>query len=172
MNYLIYIIACFLQPICWPLPEMATVILGTQEFGSLTAFIIAYIFILIGIAFMYKITFRLSEKYLTKFKNGLKFKKFQKFIKNNEILTTGILFILPILPDEVICIGSAILGIKFKIFFIIAIFAKFISIGVYAFSSEISLFFGINQIVIIAVELVIIFASAYIYNKKTNLEIG
>lgn len=166
MNYFLYIVACFLQPICWPLPEMATIILGAESFGSVQAFIIGYIFILLGIAFLYKFTFKLSEKYLKKFQKGKKFKRFQNFVKKNEILTTGILFVLPILPDEVICISSAIIGIKFKMFFTVAIFAKFISIGMYAFSSEVSLYFGINQLVIILIEVVIIFLCSFIYNKK------
>lgn len=166
MNYLIYIIACFLQPICWPLPEAATILLGVNSLGSTQAFVLGYIFILLGIMFMYKITIYLSNKFLSKFKKGKKFKKFESFIKNNEVLTMGILFILPILPDEVICIGSAILGIKFKIFMIVAIVAKFISIALYAFSGELSLLFNVNKFVIILLELVIIFVVAYIYNKK------
>lgn len=167
----LYIIACFLQPICWPLPEVATVLLGVNALGSMKAFIIGYIFILLGIVFMYKITFYLSEKFLKKFKNGKKFKKYQKFIKKNEVLTTGILFILPILPDEVICIGSAILGIKFKIFFIVAIFAKFIAIAAYAFSGEIALLFGFNQVIIILLELIIIIIVSYVYNLKKEKKI-
>lgn len=165
MSYLIFVIACFLQPICWPLPEMSTVLIGEELFGSNVAFFTAYIFILLGIVFMYKVTFFLSNKYLKKFKASKNYKKYQKFILNNELLTTGVLFILPILPDEVICIGSAIMGIKFKVFFSVALVAKAISIGLVAYSGFISGVLNTNQAVIIIFELGFVFIASFVYNK-------
>ena len=173
MEFIIYIIACFLQPICWPLPEMTTIFYGAKLFGDLNAFIIGYIAILFGIIFMYKISFYLSEHYLKKIKSGKKFQKFQNYIEKNEILTCGILFILPILPDEIICIGSAIIGIKFKIFIIIAIIAKFISIGGVAFSGTIADKFNVTSINVVLIELLIIFIASLLYRvykeRKNNI---
>ncbi len=166
MTYLVYVIACFLQPICWPLPEASTIFLGASAFGEIKAFIIGYIFIIMGIIFMYKVTFYLSNKYLKKFKSSMKFKKYQQIIKKNEVFTTGILFILPILPDEVICIGSAILGIKFKVFIAIALIAKFISIGLYAFSESFSVYFGIDSFLFLLIEVLLVIIVSYIYNLK------
>lgn len=165
MKYLVYIIASFLQPICWPLPEMSTILYGTYILGSVKAFVVGYIFILLGIVFMYKITFMLSKKYLIKFKNKKSFKTFQNYILNNQILAIGTLFILPILPDEVICIGSAILEVKFKVFMIIAIFAKFISIGLVAFSSDFASLLSISWYVVLIVEFLVIFIISTIYKK-------
>lgn len=165
MELILYMIVCFLQPICWPLPEMSTVLYGTIRFGPNTAFWIAYIFILLGIATIYKATFYLSERYLKKLKKKKNFKKYQKYIKKNEILTTGILFILPILPDEIICMAAAIMGIKFKSLIIVAIFSKFISISLIAYSKQFSEIFNISQIKIIIFQLLIIFLLSIIYDK-------
>lgn len=166
MELIIYVIVCILQPICWPLPEMTTIVYGTMKFGANKAFIIGYVSILIGIVFMYKITNYFSDKYLAKIKSKSNFKKYQKYIINNQIVTTGLLFILPILPDEIICIGSAIIGIEFKFFLIIAIFSKFISIGIFAYSEQISKVIGISQPTIIIIELIVIFIIASIYKKR------
>lgn len=163
MEIIIFIIMALLQPICLALPEMGTIFYGTLVLGANKAFIIGYICILIGIAFMYKITFLFSEKYLNKLKKKKTFKKYQNYVENNQIITLGVLFILPILPDEIICIGSAILGINFKIFMIVALFAKFISIGMIAYSDEFSNFLNINQYVVIIIELILIFVSSCIY---------
>lgn len=171
MNVIVYIIICVLQPICWPLPEMSTIIYGTLTLGENKAFLIGYLGILIGIMIMYKSSFYLSEKYLEKLKTKKSFLKYKKYIDKNEVLTTGVLFILPILPDEIICIGAAILGIKLKIVMAVAIFAKFISIGIVAYSNTLSQTLNIPQSVIIFMELLIIFVASYIYkNYKEKIE--
>lgn len=166
MYYLLYIVATFLQPICWPLPEVTTILFGVELIGSFKAFIIGYVFIILGIIFMYKFSFFLSNKYLDKFKRKKSFKKFQIFIQENEILTTGILFILPILPDEVICIGSAIVGIRFKTFLSIALVAKFICIFMYAYSNQLALLLNINEYLLIIIQLLIILIISIMYNKN------
>lgn len=163
METIIFIIMALLQPICLPLPEMSTIFYGSVVLGATKAFIIGYICILIGIAFMYKVTFLFSEKHLNKLKEKNSFKKFQNYVENNQIITLGLLFILPILPDEIICIGSAILGIDFTIFMIVAVFAKFISIGMIAYADVFSNILNINQYMVIIVELIIIFISSHIY---------
>lgn len=165
MEIVLYIIACLLQPICWPFPEMSTIYFGTLILSPTMAFIIGYVCILLGIAFMYKISFHLSEKYLKKLKRKKSFKKYQKYIKENEILTTGALFILPILPDEIICVGSAIIGIKFKVVMYIAIFSKAISIGLVAYSSTLSNIFSIPQYIIILIELLVILIFSITYKR-------
>ena len=133
MEYIIYMMVCILQPTCWPLPEMTTVIYGVARFGGNITFLMAYMGIITGIFIMYNSSFSLSEKFLSEFKKREKYLKFKKCVEKNEILATGLLFIIPIIPDEVICIGAGILGINKKVFFTIAIFAKMISIGMIAF---------------------------------------
>lgn len=168
MEYIIYIIICILQPICWPLPEMSTILYGTYKFGAIYSFIIGYIFILMGIVIMYKVSFCFSKKHLSRIKKSKKFLKFKKFISKNEILTTGILFVLPILPDEIICVGASILEIKFKVFITIAMFFKFISIGVIAFSEPLAGIFNISKLTLIIVELIFLFLISTLYSRYKN----
>ncbi len=169
MNYLIFIIVSFLQPICWPLPEMSTILYGVLSIGPLGVFILGYVFILLGIIFMYKITFYLSEKYLSNFKSKKGFNDFKRYLLKNQVLTMGLLFILPVLPDEVICVGAAIVGIKFKLFFIIAAIAKAISVGSVAFSSVLSNIFGISQVSLIVIQFLVVIFISLVY-KGVNFK--
>ncbi|MFI3260183.1 MAG: VTT domain-containing protein [bacterium] len=165
MELILFILVCILQPICWPLPEMTTVLYGVTVYGQLKGFIISYIGILFGIVLMYKLSFYMSDKHLKKFRSKKEFKKFQNYMQKNEILTIGVLLILPILPDEVICIGAAILGIKLKVLLTIALFSKFISIGIIAYAETIANYFEISNILVVIIELIIVVIISIIYKK-------
>lgn len=165
MKYFIYFILCFLQPICLPLPEATTILLGTETLNPNEAFIIGLIGIMLGITFLYKITFHLSKKYLNKIKKSSKYKTYKKYISYNPILTMGILFSIPVIPDEIICIGAAIGEIPFKVVFPIALFSKIISIGMITYSGNIANFLEIEKWQVIFIELIIMFIAAFIYKK-------
>lgn len=174
MKYIVYFILCFLQPICLLTPEATTIYLGVSTLGGVKAFFIGLAGILLGILFMYKVTFFLGNKYLKKVINSKKFKAYQKYMSSNPFLTTGILFAIPVIPDEIICIGSALGNIPFKILFPIVIFSKSISIGMVTFSESIAKAFSIESWVVVLCEIVImlILALLYklIYRKKEFIE--
>jgi len=162
---------CILQPICLPLPEASTILMGSKSFGSNIAFVIGLAGIMTGIILMYELSFFLSEKYLVNFKKSSKYKTYQRLVASNPFLTTGILFAIPILPDEIVCVGSAIAGVSLKFLFPIAVFAKTISVGMITYSAEIAELFSIKQWQIIAIEIGFMFIFALIYSriKKTNI---
>lgn len=162
---------CILQPICLPLPEASTILMGSVSLGPHVTFVIGLIGIMSGIILMYKLSFFLSEKYLVNFKKSTKYKTYQRLIASNPFLTIGILFAIPILPDEIVCVGSAIAGVPLKFLLSIAVFAKTISVGMITYSAEIAEVFAIRQWQIIAIEIVILFVFALIYSriKKTNI---
>lgn len=162
---------CVSQPICLPLPEASTILMGSVSLGSHMAFVIGLIGILIGIILMYKLSFYLGEKYLSKFKKSSNYQKYQKLISTNPFLTTGILFAIPILPDEIICVGSALGGVSLKILMSIAIFAKSISIGMITYSSEIAAITSLKQWQIIFIEVVLMLIFALIYSKIKKVKL-
>lgn len=64
--------------------------------------------------------------------------EFKNFVVKNEIVVLIGLFILPILPDEVICVGAGISGVSFKKFIIIAVLSKIITILAYSQSVQLT----------------------------------
>lgn len=168
MKYLIFLILCILQPICLPVPEASTILTGTLQLGPTKTFIIAIIGIMFGITIMYQLTHFLSKKYLKKIIKSDKFKSYQKYMSKYPILTTGLLFAIPIIPDEIICIGSALGGIKMSIMLPIAFFSKIISIGMITYSQAIADMFVLKQWQVIVIEISIMFIASMIYQKINN----
>lgn len=162
---------CVLQPICLPVPEATTILSGSVTLGANETFIIGMLGIMLGIIIMYKVSFFLGEKYLTNIKKSSKYKTYQKLVASNPFLTTGILFAIPILPDEIVCVGSAIAGVSLRFLLPIAIFSKTISIGMITYSSYIADALSLTQwqIIVIEVVLLLIFALVYSKLKKTRL---
>lgn len=163
MKYLLYFLVTFLQPICLLNPEATTIYFGIKSIGAKAAFVIGLIGILCGIVFMYKLTFHLSNRYLKNLKKTEKFKIYKKYVSKNPFLTTGILFVIPIIPDEIICVGSALGGIPLKELFPIALFTKTISVGMVTFSETISNWISVEEWVIVLCEIIFMLLIALLY---------
>lgn len=168
MDYLFFLFLCFLQPICLPVPEATTILTGTLSLGPNAAFVIGMTGIMIGIVFMYQITHFLSKRYLKKLTKSPSFKSYQHYMSKYPILTTGLLFAIPVIPDEIICIGSALGNIKLSIMLPIAFFSKIISIGMITYSQAIADIFVLKQWQVILIEISIMFLASIIYQKVNN----
>lgn len=168
MKYLVFLILCILQPICLPVPEATTILTGTLQLGPTKAFIIAMCGIMFGIVVMYQLTHFLSKKFLRKLKKSPKFKAYQRYMSKYPILTTGLLFAIPVIPDEIICIGSALGDIKMSIMLPIALFSKIISIGMITYSQAIADIFVLKQWQVIIIEISIMFIASMIYQEINN----
>ncbi len=123
----IFFSICFLQPILLPIPEAATVTMGSAVLGSFTAAFISFVGSLLGILVMYFIAKIGGQKLIRKFVKEKHLQQYERYVSKNEISILLILFVIPILPDEIICVGAGIGGVSFKKFFIIASVAKLIT---------------------------------------------
>ncbi|MBQ7105112.1 MAG: VTT domain-containing protein [Bacilli bacterium] len=168
MEHLIFFILCILQPICLPVPEATTILTGTLSLGPTKTFIIGMVGIMIGIIFMYQITHFLSKKFLRKLKQSPNFKAYQRYMSKYPILTTGLLFAIPVIPDEIICVGSALGNIKLSIILPVAFFSKMISIGMITYSKAIADILILKQWQVIILEIVIMAIASIIYQKINN----
>ncbi|SOC22440.1 uncharacterized membrane protein YdjX (TVP38/TMEM64 family) [Ureibacillus xyleni] len=120
----IFFFICFLQPILLPLPEAATVTAGSAVLGPLTAASISFTGTLAGIIVMYFIAKVGGQKLIRKFVKDKHLLKYERYVSNNETSILLILFIIPILPDEIICVGAGISGVRLMKFLIIASVSK------------------------------------------------
>lgn len=124
---IIYFLICFLQPIVLPLPEPVTIMAGSSILGQQYGAIIGFLGSFLGIITMFYISKFLGSSIINKLIDQKKLEKFNKFIQKNDILIVLALFILPILPDEVICVGSGLAGINAYKFIPIAAIGKLIT---------------------------------------------
>lgn len=154
-NAVVYFIICFLQPIILPLPEPLTIMTGSTILGRFNGAIVGFLGTILGILTMYFISRYASEKFLFKIIKKEKLEKFNEYIRKNETLIILMLFIFPVLPDEVICIGSGLAKINIYKFITISCIAKLIT--VFTLSYSIELFKFDIQTIIICFVFVIIF---------------
>lgn len=134
----IYFLLCFAQPILLPIPEAVTVPAGSAVFGSLPAALLSFIGTMTGIIVMFYIARLGGQKVVLKLVKEKHLKKYQQYVGKSETIILSILFIIPILPDEIICIGAGVSGVSFVRFVIIASIAKLITSFLLAYSVELA----------------------------------
>ncbi len=156
----IYFFLCMLLPICVPIPEAAVVLWGARQLGSIGAFFFGVIGSVLGLAVMHTLSSLAAERILRGRKERKQLVWLQQLTGRYGCLMLGILLIVPLVSDEVLCVGSAFLKISLPQFLKIGIIAKIISVGMVAFSSSIGILCGLEHWQIIAGELLLMFAAS------------
>lgn len=159
INKLIYFFVCFLQPIILPIPEPVTIMAGSNAFGPIQGALIGFLGTTLGIITMFFIGKVASDKFISKLVSKEAIKKFDMYRKKHENLVILGLFILPILPDEIICIGGGLAKINSFKFITIAITSKIITSISLAFSVTL---FDISLSKIIIIGMIIIISIVFI----------
>lgn len=175
LGKIIYFAICFLQPIILPLPEPITITAGNIVFGKVIGSTLGFLGTILGIITMFIISRVGSNKLKLNLINNKNLEKYNNLVAKNETFILILLFIFPVLPDEIICIGAGLSPIKFKKFVSIALISKLITIGVYSLSSGfvreiLELGFG-YQLIIVSIIIIIFMALKKLvsYIKKVNI---
>ncbi|MQR94310.1 TVP38/TMEM64 family protein [Fictibacillus phosphorivorans] len=131
---LIYFSVCYAQPIILPVPEIVTVVAGSAALGPFTAFILGFIGAVLGILTMFYLSRTFGMKMVQRLVNEKQLDQYHRFVKKNERWILILLFIVPVLPDEIICVGAGVSGVKTRRFIMIAILAKVVTTFSLAYS--------------------------------------
>jgi uncharacterized membrane protein YdjX (TVP38/TMEM64 family) len=164
----IFFLICFSQPIILPIPEAVTVPAGSAVFGPFIAAFFSFLGTIAGIAVMFFIARMGGQKLIFKLVKAKHLKKYQEYVGKNETTILALMFMIPILPDEIICVGAGISGVSFKRFLMIASISKFITISLLAYSVRLaqSLSLTSSQLILAcSVVIGIIFAASLIFKK-------
>jgi len=106
-KYIFFFIS-FAQPILLPIPEAVTIPGASAVFGPAVAAAIAFPGTLLGISTMFFAARYGGRKFISKFIKEEQLDKYQQYVSKNETVIMFLLFIIPILPDEIICVGAGI----------------------------------------------------------------
>ncbi len=156
----VYFLACVLLPIGIPVPETAVVLWGTRQIGSLGAFFFGVIGSVLGLMIMYSLSSLIAHR-ISKWKKERRQLAWLKHLTGRyRFWILGILLIVPLVSDEVLCAGSVFLKISLPQFLKIGIIAKIISIGMIAFSGFFGGLCGLRQWQMIVVELLSMFLAS------------
>ncbi|MEH7444263.1 VTT domain-containing protein [Bacillus sp. JJ1122] len=132
-KYIFFFIS-FAQPILLPIPEAVTIPGASAVFGPTVAAAIAFPGTLLGISAMFFAARYGGRKLISKFIKEEQLEKYQHYVAKNETLIMFLLFIIPILPDEIICVGAGIGQLSPKRFLLIASISKFLTATLLAYS--------------------------------------
>ncbi|MCM3575990.1 MULTISPECIES: TVP38/TMEM64 family protein [Mesobacillus] len=136
-KYIFFFIS-FAQPILLPIPEAVTIPGASAVFGPAVAAAIAFPGTLLGISAMFFAARYGGRKFISKFIKEEQLGKYQYYVSKNETLIMFLLFIIPILPDEIICVGAGIGQVSPKRFILIASISKLFTATLLAYSVELA----------------------------------
>ena len=119
---------------------------------------------------MYEIACRFMGHMSQKKGFSEKITQFQQYIRDYRFLMIGILFIIPVMPDEIICAGAAVTGIKRSQLLSVAVCGKAVSIGMVVWGREIGQIFALNQYEVMGIEIVLLLLAAKLFQKRHPYE--
>ncbi len=121
---IIFAIINFLQVTFVPLPSSVTILAGTAIFGPFWAFVFASVGVLLGSILAFFIGRLCSKPILYWIFGKNKVEKYENLLSGRTRLILFLTLFLPLFPDDLICMLAGITDIKFKDFFLIALFAR------------------------------------------------
>lgn len=168
---LIFFLVCFLQPILLPLPEAVTLPAGSAVFGPAAAAFLGFTGTLSGIIVMF-LTARIGGlKLVSRFIKERHLIKYQKYMEKNENTILMLMFVIPILPDEIICVGAGMGGVSFKKFLGIASISKMLTSLLMAYSLSLAnalSLSGSQLILVVSVVIGVFYSVSHLYKKKKD----
>uniref|UniRef100_A0A1S2L1U0 TVP38/TMEM64 family membrane protein n=1 Tax=Anaerobacillus isosaccharinicus TaxID=1532552 RepID=A0A1S2L1U0_9BACI len=167
---LLYFFICVVQNIVLPIPEAATIIAGSAVFGSFHAFVIGLAGTLIGVSTMFFLTRYGGSKLIAKLINEKHLTYYHQLVQKNETLYLFTLFIVPILPDEIVCIGAGLSKMSIKKFLMIAIISKLVTTFIYSYSIQLVTLLSLttSQITLILSTMMIVLFFLTLIKKKSS----
>ncbi|MEW8967489.1 MAG: VTT domain-containing protein [Exiguobacterium alkaliphilum] len=123
---LVFAAFSFLQPIVLPVPEAVSVPIGSVALGPLRAALIGSVATTLGILVMYGLA-RFGRERVMRLLDADKLATYDRYVERYGLGVLLVLFVIPILPDEVICLAAGFSRVPFPRFALIAIGAKLVT---------------------------------------------
>ncbi|QUE87028.1 TVP38/TMEM64 family protein [Exiguobacterium alkaliphilum] len=123
---LVFAAFSFLQPIALPVPEAVSVPIGSVALGPLRAALIGSVATTLGILVMYGLA-RFGRERVMRLLDADKLATYDRYVDKYGLGVLLVLFVIPILPDEVICLAAGFSRVPFGRFVLIAASAKLVT---------------------------------------------
>lgn len=153
--WFIYFLLCVFLPMCIPIPEAAVILWGTERIGSAGAFILGVSGSVLGLALMYTVSSMIADRFFKGKREKRQLAWLRKLTGRYRNWILGVLLIVPVVSDEVLCAGSALLNIPLSQLLKIGTIAKTVSVGMIAFSGSIGARCGLEYWKILVAELLL-----------------
>ncbi len=124
-----YILLQFLQVIVLPIPSVVSTIAGVALFGAFRTMIYSLIGILVGSFVAFFIGRKLGSSAVSWLVGEDTLKKWQKKLKGKDNLFLTLMFVLPIFPDDVLCLLAGLSSMSIKYFLIVITISRILAIS-------------------------------------------
>lgn len=131
----IFILFNALQVLIIPIPSAVSVITGVCIYGENITFILTSIGIIFGSFLAFFLGRAIGEKFLKKYYPNFKYSNYLKILNQKNGLYLFLMLILPLFPDDIICVLAGLSSLSIKKYAIIQIIARLISIGFLSYFS-------------------------------------
>ncbi len=170
---LIYILIQFLQVTFIPIPSAITTTAGVVAFNNLPlVFVCSLVGMLAGSMFAFFLGRVFGVKLLIWMVGPKAYNKYQKMLKGRDKLMLFMMFLLPVFPDDLLCIFAGVTTMSYTTFFIMQIVARPLTIigqaGMVDIMTKIPLteWWGILLWVTLGIAILAIFICLWKYSDK------
>ncbi|MCL2771059.1 MAG: TVP38/TMEM64 family protein [Firmicutes bacterium] len=125
---IVFIVLQIVQVVFSPIPGALSIAVGAIVFGPFLGFVYSSIGIVVGSILAFLIGRLFSNKFISRFIEKEDLKKYQNYINKKGKILLPLVFILPIFPDDIICIIAGTSTMKFWYFAVVTIITRPISI--------------------------------------------
>ena len=168
----IYILIQMLQIVCLPIPASIIAIAGAVIYGPLLASIYCSIGVLLGSYLSYIIGKVFGFRIICWIVGLDNAKKYTKVLNENSIMFLAVAFLLPMFPDDILCLIAGITNINFSSFFIVTTLFRPIGVICMCFfgTGSIIPFSGWGIPIWIVLILFILLSVIFIYKNQNKIE--
>jgi len=140
----IYAAVCFLQPIALPLPEALTVMTGSAALGAFTAFAAGFAGTMLGVMAMFALARYGGMKLAARLVKPEQLDRYHRYVARHELPILVALFVIPVLPDEIVCVGAGVSGVSVRRFMLVAALAKLATSFSLAYSVQLGAWLSVS----------------------------
>ncbi len=124
-----YVLLQFLQVVVLPIPSVVSTVAGVALFGAFRAMLYSLIGILFGSFVAFFVGRKLGYSAVSWMVGEEVLKKWQKKLKGKDNLFLTLMFILPVFPDDVLCLLAGLSSMSTKYFSIVIIVSRILAIA-------------------------------------------
>lgn len=163
---LIYILLLTIQVVCIPINALILIIPAIVLFGAVKTFILSFIGLILGSVISYILGYIFGTSIL-KFFAEENYEKWQNILNGGYKWLFPILMLIPVFPDELLCLLSGIGKINFPYYFAVILITRAIDLGCICFIGS-TLVLSPNLLTILLVVVAITVIISFFIPKKAK----
>ena len=116
-----------------PILDTAMVLLGCLLFGARVGFLVSFVVIFISSSLLFLLGDKCGEKLAEKFVGKAELEKAQDMVENKSKILLPLVFLLPCLPDDALCIAAGMTKMRYWYFAIITLIFRGLDVAIVCF---------------------------------------